>query len=113
MTAAQSTLVEALRSVDRSDTEAQAAKDNELLALAIASVDHVRAQTKASVWTAAHADAIRVIWGALASLPASHGPITPTFAPNRVVAPSQPSVAAARREIEAKVSVGPSDPKGE
>jgi hypothetical protein len=95
-------LTDAMRAVDKLSADQQSAHDNEHLAMAIASVDHVRAQKHTDAWTAAHADAIRAIWGILTSLhdEGAQQQLPQSFAPGKVKAPSNPAIDAARRAVE-------------
>lgn len=95
-------LTDAMRAVDKLSADQQSAHDNEHLAMAIASVDHVRTQKHTDAWTAAHADAIRAIWGILTSLHDEAGTqqLPQSFAPGKARAASNPAIDAARRAVE-------------
>jgi hypothetical protein len=102
-----------MRAVDKLTSDQQSVHDNEQLALAIASVDHVRSQKQAATWTAMDADAIRAIWGVLCSLhdAKSATELPKSFAPGQVASPPNPVVAAARLAVEKAVAPPSGNPE--
>lgn len=98
----------ALEAAKRVDEAEQAPMNenhvNERLAIAIASMDHVRKQTGVHNWTAAHAAGIRVIQNVLdtthnMTFNISTRAVAPTFAPDGVEAKIDPRVEAAHKAL--------------